>query len=355
MNWNNELTNLLSIKYPIVQAPMLGVTTPAMVAAVANRGGLGSLPVGGLSPQQTSDLIRQTKGLTSKPFAVNLFAHDIPSIDVAEAEAMQVYLSDFCYTHQLPYEPVDLKTLRFYAYQEQIEVLIREQIPVVSFTFGIIDDESMARLKAAGSRLIANATSVAEAQFMSEKNIDAITIQGIEAGGHRGSFLATDSLPMVGLMALLPQVASQVRKPLLAAGGIYNGTTIKAAMMLGASGVQIGTAFIASPESKAIAAYKDRILRATETDTRLTRSFSGRWARGIINTFMESVDRSGLAIPAYPIQNSITTQLRAVAQSQNNAEFTNMWAGQSASTTKAKPTGEIFDELIAETERLQMD
>ncbi|QHV98907.1 NAD(P)H-dependent flavin oxidoreductase [Spirosoma endbachense] len=352
MQWKNNLTRLLSIEYPVIQAPMLGVSTPEMAAAVSNQGGLGSLPVGGLSPQRTTELIQQTKQLTNKPFAVNLFAHSIPAIDQSTAEAMQAYLETVCLANQIPYTKLALNDLHFYSYKDQIDVLIQEKIPIVSFTFGILDDESIQSLKAAGCLLNGTATSVKEAELLTEKDIDIISVQGIEAGGHRGTFLTDDPLPMVGLMSLLPLIADRVSKPLLAAGGIHNGQTIKAAFDLGASGVQVGTAFIASPESVAIPAYKERLQRSSETDSVLTRSFSGRWARGISNTFMREIDKSGLSIPEYPIQNSLTTALRVAAQRQNNAEFTNMWAGQLASASEAKPAADIFRKLIAQTEAL---
>ncbi len=350
MERKNELTSLLKIDYPIVCAPMLGVTTPAMVAAIANAGGLGSLPVGGLSPGKTQTLIQQTKALTRKPFAVNLFAHPMPHIDSEEARKMQAFLEKLCAANGIIYEQQDIDALRFYSYMEQTAVLLSEDIPVVSFTFGVLSDEVIKAFKTKGVILNGTATTVREAKLLAEKGIDIITAQGVEAGGHRGTFLEEADYPQIGLMSLLPQIAAAVKGPVLAAGGIHDGNTIRAAFALGAEGVQVGTAFIACNESAAIPAYKKAVQNAADTDAVLTRAFSGRWARGLRNKLMTEVDASGLTIPEYPVQNSLTSLLRARAQQQDNKDFTNLWAGQSANKTEAAPAADIFRRLVSETQ-----
>ena len=280
-----NLTQLLDIQYPIVQAPMLGITTPEMVAAVSNNGGLGSLPVGGLSPEKTLELIRKTKTLTDKPFSVNLFAHDIKPVDTAQATAMQEYLLKLGARYGLEFENPNPASFTFYSYKDLIDILITEDIKIVSFTFGILSSDTITKLKANSAVLIGTATSVKEAVLLEQAGIDAITAQGIEAGGHRGSF--TEPLPQVGLMALLPQMADAIKVPILASGAINDSRTMKAAFALGASGVQIGTAFITAHESLAIPSYKKRLQIATDTDSQLTNTFSGRWARGITNVFIK--------------------------------------------------------------------
>ncbi|MEI6947277.1 nitronate monooxygenase [Paraflavisolibacter sp. H34] len=353
MNWKNEITEALRIDYPIVQAPMLGVTTPAMVAQIANAGGLGSLPVGGLSPDKTLELIRRTRERTDRPFAVNLFAHGIPEPRQGEVQEMKSFLVRLCAQYGLPFAEKDFEPFRFYSYREQIGILLQEQVPIVSFTFGNLDEESIQALKAKGTVLIGTATSTQEALLLEEKGIDIITAQGIEAGGHRGTFLDEGPLPQVGLVSLLTGITSRTRKPVLAAGGICDGPTAKAAFIMGAKGLQIGTAFIASDESAAIPAYKEALAHAADTDTALTRAFSGRWARGLRNRFMDEVERSGLAIPAYPVQNSLVAKIRLLSQAQNNKELTTLWAGQSAARAKALPAAMIFRDLIKEVEELQ--
>jgi nitronate monooxygenase len=346
MNWDQDITASLSIKYPIIQAPMLGITTPEMVSAIADEGGLGSLPVGGLSPETSLQLIRKVKAKTTAPFAVNLFTHDIPAIDLNDADIMQDLLEDLSEKYYLGYERQDVATFKFHSYKEQVELLIGEKIPVVSFTFGIPDETSIAQLKATGVLLIGTATSVKEAVLLEQQGIDMITAQGIEAGGHRGTFLEDGPLPQVGTLPLVAQICKAVKIPVIAAGGIYDGSTIKAAAALGAAGVQIGSAFLASDESLAIPAFKQALQHISETDTVLTRSFSGRWARGIRNKFMEAVEEAGIRIPVYPVQNSLTTSLRANAQKKDNINFTNLWAGQSAAKAKQEPAAAIFRNLL---------
>ena len=339
-----DITQLFTIQYPIIQAPMLGVTSPAMVAAVSNNGGLGSLPVGGLSPEKTRQLIQETKSLTGKPFAVNLFAHDLQPVNRNKALAMQEYLTQLGSKYGLTFDSPDPDTFTFYTYKDLIDILIAEEIKIVSFTFGILSNETISKLKAHGVVLIGTATSVKEAVLLEQAGVDAITAQGIEAGGHRGSF--THPLPQVGLMALLPQMADAVAVPILASGAINDSRTIKAAFSLGASGVQIGTPFIASHESLAIPSYKNRLLFAADTDTQLTNTFSGRWARGITNAFIKETENENIAIPPYPVQNSLTGALRTKAQQTDNNEMTNMWAGQSVSGLKKLSAAEIFKSLV---------
>lgn len=346
----HEFLRLSGVRYPIVQAPMLGVTTPEMVAAVAEAGGLGSLPVGGLSPEKTEELIRQTRKLTSKPFAVNLFAHRIP--EMPELQAMREFLDDLAgdlglaVSAELP--------ARHYTYSDQIEVLVREQIRFVSFTFGVPDDEALNRLHENGAVLNGTATSLKEALYLDEKNVDIITVQGIEAGGHRGSFLEEEPLPQVGLMALLPTVADRIQRPVLAAGAISSGKAACAAMLLGAAGVQVGTLFVGSHESRAIAAWKEQLQRAVDTDTVLTRAFSGRWARGLRNEMQETIEASGIPIPDYPFQNSLSTALRQEAQRRGDGRFTNLWAGQNPFRAPMEPAAAIIRQLVEEMKSLEL-
>lgn len=342
----NQLTQKLQIQYPIIQAPMLGVTSPQMVAAVANAGGLGSLPVGGLSPQRTRELIHQTKALTHKPFAVNLFTHAIPEVNPKAAEAMQNLLAKLASEHNLPHDKQDVSSYRHYHYTEQTDVLLEEEIPVVSFTFGMLEPGIVERFKQKQVTLIGTATSLREAIMLDELGIDMITAQGIEAGGHRGTFITDEPLPQVGLMALLPQMVEQISKPIIAAGAIADGNSIKAAFALGAQAVQVGTAFIAAHESLAFAAYKEALLLAKDTDTMLTRAFSGRWARGLRNGFMQIVEQTAIEIPEYPYQNSLSGQFRAGAIKAGNTQMTNMWAGQNASKAEMLPTEVIFKKLV---------
>lgn len=343
------LLKLLKIKYPIIQGPMLGVSTPAMAAAVSDHGGLGSLAVGGLSPEKTLELIKETKQLTDKPFAVNLFAHDVPDQpDLTHFSAMQNFLKEFSLRNNIPYQQIQPADLKFYSYSDQIEILIKEKIQVVSFTFGVLNTESIHALKNAGITLIGTATCIAEAVLISKLGIDAVTAQGIEAGGHRGSFLTRD-LPQIGSISLILSIVNAVAIPVLAAGGIADGKAFRAALELGAAGVQAGSIFIPAAESIACEAYKEAVLSAADTDTELTKAFSGRWARGIKNKFMEETKKAGLETPHYTVQNLLASQMRAYGVKHNQKDYISMWAGQSSSKAVRGTTAEILKRLIDDT------
>ncbi|ANH83677.1 2-nitropropane dioxygenase [Niabella ginsenosidivorans] len=332
-------------QYPIILAPMLGVVTPEMVAAVAEAGGLGSLPLGGLSVEASRKLIRKTRQLTSKTFAVNFFANTAPDVEKNKEATGQMLLfiqnilkkknwaenTGFCY--------------QFYPYQDLIDLIIEEDIRFVSFTFGVPDDECIQKLKSNGIILTGTATSVSEAVMLEKSGVDTVVAQGIEAGGHRGTFLP-GALPQTGLFALVPQIADAVKIPVIASGGICDQRTMQAAFNLGAGAVQIGSYFINAEESLATDVYRNLLKRATDTATQLTRSYTGRWARGIRNNFMELIENSQLPIPDYPIQNLLTTKMRELAKQHGDAGFMNFWAGQNARYAPAKPTEAIINELI---------
>ncbi|MFC5412593.1 NAD(P)H-dependent flavin oxidoreductase [Larkinella bovis] len=348
MKRQNTLTDLLGIHYPLIQAPMLGITTPAMVAAVSNQGGLGSLPVGGLSPEQTRTLLRETKAKTGKPFAVNLFAHSIPErIDEDQLTAMQDFLEKFCREHDLPFTRRAASAFQFHDYRDQVDILLDEQIRVVSFTFGVLEQSVVDQLSQSGTVLVGTATSLEEALVLAGRGVHAVVAQGIEAGGHRGTFLDSSRLPQVGLFSLLPQLVEHLEQPVIAAGGIYDRKTVQAVFTLGASAAQIGSLFLVADESAAVEAQKKAVLASKSTDTVLTNAFTGRWARGIRNRFMEALEASGLALPDYTVQNSLTAPIRAYAQATNRADFLSMWAGQSASKSVRGSTAAIFNALVS--------
>jgi nitronate monooxygenase len=225
-------------------------------------------------------------------------------------------------------------------------------VGIISFTFGLLEPDEIDLLKSQSCKLIGTATSIREATLLDQSGVDAIVAQGFEAGGHRGSFLMDEPLPQVGLIALLPQVVDTVSVPVVAAGGLFDERTVKAAFILGAAGVQLGSFFIASDESAASNAYKEAVQRSVDTSTALTKAFSGRWARGIRNGFMERIDQSGLPIPYYTYQNSLTAAMRAYGQQHNLGEFISLWAGQSACRSQMGRAGDIFLSLIA---KLQSD
>ncbi|HEX8060277.1 MAG TPA: nitronate monooxygenase [Cyclobacteriaceae bacterium] len=346
MKLSNAFTDRLQIKYPIIQAPMLGVSTPEMAAAVSNEGGLGSLAVGGLSPDTTRTLIRKTKSLTNKPFAVNLFAHDIPPYKDSDLEPMREFITKLAMKRGYQLNASDLTNFTLYTYSSQISVLIKEKVNIISFTFGCPDPNSIKTFKDNGCLLIGTATCLQEALILQDQQVDMIIAQGIEAGGHRGTFVDNIPLPHVGLISLLSQMNERIKVPCIAAGGINNGRSIKAALDLGAVAAQIGTAFINSNESDAILSYKQRITQSIDTDSSLTRAFSGRWARGIRNTLMNEIENAKILIPPYPLQNSLTSKLRKLAQQNNDSEYTNLWSGQSCRPQQFTTTRDILLDLV---------
>ncbi|WP_085471770.1 NAD(P)H-dependent flavin oxidoreductase [Sphingobacterium psychroaquaticum] len=343
----NNLTQMLGVDTPIVQAPMLGVTTPAMVAAASAAGALGSLALGDLPAVVCRDLIRQTKTLTEKPFAVNFFAHSIPGLSNelrTSYNKTRLFVQDLARKHGLEVSLPDIDTISLTNYQDQIDIILEEGCPIVSFTFGNLDPATVTRLKESGVFLIGTCTSVAEAKVLEAAGIDAICVQGIEAGGHRGTFLE-GPLPQIGGLSLLAQVYDAVNLPLIYAGGLYNVHTIQAAYDLGAQAFQLGSMFLGSAESALQPFEKERLRNAIESDNCLTKSFTGRYARGLNTTFMTQMEDSGFVLP-YPYQNKLTAPLRQLARTQERTDFISLWAGQSLQPYREDSCTTIIKHLI---------
>lgn len=352
MNWSNNITQLLGIEYPIIQAPMFGVTTPEMVAAAAKANTLGSLSLADLPTDKCIDLIRKTKQLTDKPFAVNIFLHTIPELSDSlrkHYNETKSFLENLAKEYGLQVALPEIDHIHLADYHDQVDAIIAEKCKIVSFTFGNLDAESIQKLKSHNVILIGTCTSVEEAKILEESGIDLICVQGIEAGGHRGSFM-DQVIPQIGGFSLLPQVFEQVKTPLIYAGGIYNARTLLAAKTLGAQGFQIGSLLLNSSESALLDFEKEELRNLLEKDIILTKSFSGRFARGIQNTFIRKVEHSGYILP-YPYQNKLTGELRKAARTQSNSNFVNIWTGQSITPLSEASTSEILQKLIKETEQ----
>ncbi|SHM14018.1 nitronate monooxygenase [Chryseobacterium carnipullorum] len=351
MFWPDTISKILQIKYPVIQAPMFGVSTPQMAAAAAKAGALGSLALADLSGDQSVKLIRKTKEMTDQPFAVNIFAHHIPEITDAlkeqYAKAKQL-LTKLAKDNNMEVTLPDLQDIKVNSYHEQIDAIIEEGCKILSFTFGNLDDQSIQKLKEKEVILIGTCTSVEEALDLEKSGIDLICVQGIEAGGHRGTFDA-EHIPLIGGIALLSEVYDQVKIPLIYAGGIYNGKTLKAAKELGAQGFQVGSILLASQESGLLPFEKERLKNVTEKEIVLTRSFSGRFARGITNKYIQTLEKSDFILP-YPYQNKLTGELRRVSKALNNADFVSIWVGQSIHNYSSLSTEDILKNLILEVE-----
>lgn len=350
MTWPDRFISKLGITYPVVQAPMLGVTSPEMVAAVSNAGGLGSLPVGSLSHEVTRQLVRKTAALTSKPFAVNLFVNDDPVFNKPVIDNMQDFLESLCSRYGIKYQRQ--ANFQLHSYQDQIKVLIEEKVKVVSFTFGVLDQESINDLKQNGIVLIGTSTTLEEALMLENRGIDCVIAQGIEAGGHRGSFLNIDVEAQQNTADLLSAIVGRIKTPVIAAGGIFDSSGIKSSFDLGAGAVQIGSAFICSHESLAIPSYKSALTNSREEDSILTRVFSGRWARGLRNIFIKELEKSKLDIPDYPLQVVLTSSIRSAAIASDNNNFTALWAGRNARMAEFKAAKEILLQLVRSFEEV---
>ena len=251
MNWKNQLTKLFNTEYPIIQAPMLGVSTPAMVAAAADTGVLGALPLGDLPADKCTEIIQRTRTLTSKHFAVNIFVNEIPELSDAlkkHYSETKVYIEQLARQYNLEVTLPAIEEIRLTDYHDQIDALLSEKCRIVSFTFGNPDVRSISKLKQHDTILIGTCTSVEEAVALEKSGIDVLCVQGIEAGGHRGSFPGS-AIPQISGMSLFAQVYDTVSLPLIYAGGLYNGRTIRAARALGAQGFQIGSLLLGSKES----------------------------------------------------------------------------------------------------------
>jgi nitronate monooxygenase len=352
MIWPNTLTKKFNIKYPVIQAPMFGVSTPQMVSATANACCLGSLALADLSADQSAKLIQETKKLTDQSFAVNIFAHHIPEItDSLKKEFTKTkhFIEQLARENNIEINLPDLENIKVNSYHEQIDVIVDEGCKILSFTFGNLDDRSIQKLKENEVLLIGTCTSVKEAIELEKSGIDIICVQGIEAGGHRGTFDA-ENVPHIGGLSLLSQVHDHVNVPLIYAGGLYNVRTLQAAKDLGAQGFQIGSILLASQESALQPFEKERLKSVNEKDIILTKSFSGRYARGIRNKFMETLDSSDYILP-YPYQNKLTGELRKVAKTMSNADFVNIWVGQSIHKYSEASTTDILKDLIYEVEK----
>jgi nitronate monooxygenase len=344
-----DLLDLLGIGHPIIQAPMSGFSSPALVVAVSNAGALGSLGCGALPMQTARDQIQEIRQATNRPFNLNFFAHPAPRIDKDVTrrvrECLAAYYDEFG-LGAVP-EPSD----PFPGFDEERLQLVLEMRPrVVSFHFGLPPADTLKRIKQTGAVVLSSATTVAEARKLEVEGADGIIAQGLEAGGHRGTFTRGDGAGLIGTMALVPQVVDAVRVPVIAAGGIADGRGIAAAFALGASGVQIGTAFLGCPEAVVPAIHREALHRAADEDTRLTRVYTGRPARLLRNRLIDEMgDMEALEFPA---QAGLLGPLLRTDADSARAACLPLWAGQAAPLVRDLPAAKLIETLVTESQRL---
>ncbi|HYD66441.1 NAD(P)H-dependent flavin oxidoreductase [Azospirillum sp.] len=339
------LTQRLGLAHPIIQAPMAGGgDTPALVAAVSEAGGLGSIGAAYLTAEQLRDTVKAVRAQTARPFGVNLFAPLPAPAAPADMAPALARVAPFYAELGLPAPeaPVPAGT----SFDALFPTALDSGAAVLSFTFGLLPDAAVRAAKERGMLLAGTATTVEEAVALERLGVDLVVAQGAEAGGHRGTFGGPFEAAMVGTMALVPQIADAVSVPVVASGGIMDGRGIAASLALGACGVQLGTAFLTCAEAGIAEVHKQAILEAREDETRLTRAFSGRPARGIANRFMEAVEDAALP---FPMQNALTRPLRAAAAKQGRAEFLSLWAGQGVRMARRQTAAELMGRLVEET------
>ncbi|MFZ0474689.1 MAG: nitronate monooxygenase [Halobacillus sp.] len=351
MWYKNEVIKTLNCDYPIIQAGMAGgITTPELVAAVSEEGGMGTLGAGYLDPDELTEKIKAVQQTTMKTFGVNMFIPKTPRYCSNQITRSRQLLQP--YDQELHVKPRNIKERTESNFEEQINTILKLQVPVCSFTFGVPDKALVNELHKYGVKVIGTATTVEEAVINEQAGVDIVTAQGSEAGGHRGTFHGSYEQGMIGTMSLVPQIVDEVGLPVLAAGGIMDGRGIAASLMLGAQGVQMGTAFVTSLESGAKEQHKQAILQAKECDTTITSVFSGKPARGIENDFIKQMTPYQNELPDYPIQNELTKNLRKEAAERNKPEWMSLWSGQSPRLSGNKHVSEIIKELVDGVEML---
>jgi nitronate monooxygenase len=349
---NKRLIDLLGIEHPIVLSPMAGIGTPALAAAVCEEGGLGSIGCGPLPPAVAAETIQALRRLTKRPINVNFFCHVRATIDanrdLAWRERLAPYYRELGLDPDAPPPVTDIPPFG----NELCAIVENARPEVVSFHFGLPERALLRRVKAAGCRVLSSATTVEEALWLEAHGADAIIAQGFEAGGHRGTFLATDvnraMATQTGTLALVPQIVDAVDVPVIAAGGIADGRGIAAALALGAAAVQIGTAFLLCPEAAAPAVHRDALRRTRGCATVVSNLLTGRPARLLPNRLTLEMGPILSGLPDFPLPMGALQPLRAKAEQRASSDFTPLWAGQAAALAQEVPAGALTRRLAAQ-------
>ncbi|MCA0920702.1 NAD(P)H-dependent flavin oxidoreductase [Pseudooceanicola nanhaiensis] len=345
----------LGLSLPVIQAPMAGVTTPELAAAVSNAGALGSLGLGGGDVEAARRQLRATRALTDGPVNANFFCHQPPRRDVARDTAWIARLAPLLarFGAAAP-EQMASPYIPFQDQPGMVEMLLEERPAVVSFHFGLPPADQVAALKSAGITLIASATSVPEARIMAEGGMDGIVAQGWEAGGHRGILDPDGPDPRKPCLTLVAEIAQALPLPVIAAGGLMDAADIRAALDAGATAAQLGTAFLLCPESASDAAYRAALAQARPGSTRMQRAISGRPARSLetaFTRFTAGVDPAD--VPSYPLAYDIFKQLTAAAKSHDATGYAAQWAGSNAHRATARPAAQLIAEWSAALEQVE--
>ncbi|MDH6231068.1 nitronate monooxygenase [Mesorhizobium soli] len=350
MQTDRRFQELVGIDLPILLAPMAGPVTSEMAIAVAEAGGLGALPCALLSPEQFRSELGIIRQRTSKPINLNFFCHTPPTPDAAREAAWRKRLAGYYVELGLdPEAPVPSSSRT--PFDSALCEMVEEYRPeVVSFHFGLPEKSLLDRVKAAGAKVLSSATTVEEARWLEDHGCDAIIAQGAEAGGHRGMFLTDDVSTQIGTFALVPQVVDAVSVPVIATGGITDARGIVAAFALGASAVQIGTAYLFTPEAKVSAPYRQALRSARSDEIAITNVFTGRPARGIVNRIMREAGPMSDLAPAFPLAGGALAPLKAKSEAAGSGDFSSLWSGQAVRLGREMPAGELTQRLWAEAQ-----
>jgi nitronate monooxygenase len=340
------INELFCIEHSFIQAPMAGVQGVELAASISNAGGLGSLPTAMLGSEQLDAQLTKLSSQTEFPYNVNFFCHDAPVVSESQTLAWQGALSAYFIERQLTPPDTGSSPSRAPFSVESLAVLQQHQPAVVSFHFGLPSMEIVAAIKAWGGKVIATATTLEEAVWLEQRGVDAIIAQGLEAGGHRGNFLSADMTTQSGLMAFLPQVCQVVGVPVIAAGGIASAQAVKAAIALGASGVQVGTAFLLSDEATTSRLHREALTGRAAGHTAITNVFTGRPARSIVNRLVREVGPWSDLAPSFPAAAKDVSMLRAAAEPEGISDFTPLWSGQNNSGCREDAAAVILHDLL---------
>ena len=347
----NEITRRLGIRHPIVQGPFGGgLSTVKLAATVSNAGGLGSFGAHVTPPDEIEALARDLRAQTNRAFALNLWIsdHDPGGLELTQEEFDRVYRRFEPYFRELGVDKPE-RPRRFHQnYEAQVEALLEARPPVFSFVFGIPSPKILAECRRRGIVTIGAATSIAEGKALEEAGIDLIVATGLDAGGHRPSFLAPAEESLMGTMSVTQLIAARVKVPVIAAGGIADGCGMRAALALGAQAAQIGTAFLACEESGTSPEHREILFSDRAQRTVLTRAFSGRLARGVRNRWTDEIAPTLEAIAPFPVQNWFMAQLRPAAAKAGRADLVSLWAGQVSPNLKHRSAGALMESLIAD-------
>lgn len=345
---DTRLIDLLQIEHPIIQAPMAGASTPQMAAASANAGCLGSLGCAMMSAEVYTKTFQQTRALTNGALNMNFFCHAEPKIDADKVQKIESILTP--YYEELGIDEMPKAVPTHFPFEGEVaEAVLASSPNVISFHFGLPEQKYIEAFKQKGTTILCSATTVREAKDLEARGVDAIIAQGWEAGGHHGFYLEDDTAA-IGTVALVPQLVDAVKIPIIAAGGIADGRGIAAAMALGASGVQIGTAFLTCEESSVPEVHQNSLMASDGSNTKLTKVFSGRPARGIKNRYSENLNKLENELPDFPLMNTLTGPLRKKSAASNTSDFVAQWSGQAVGLNKKTTTAELISSLIKQTQ-----